>query len=68
MEMRLNIAQRLALPAASDGGDEPRLGMPQQETRELPTRVARRTDDRDLHRHRRILCGWPHIYATHTLF
>src|SRR5688500_4069277 len=38
--------------------------MAQQKTRELATRVARRSDDRDLHRHGRILCDCPHIYAT----
>jgi hypothetical protein len=55
--MRLHIAQRLALAAAGDRRDETRLGMAQQQTRELATRIARRANDRYLHRHRRILCG-----------
>src|SRR5688500_12604030 len=61
--MRLHIPQRLALTAAGDRGDKTRLRVTQEKTRELATRVARRPDDRDLHRHCRILCGGPYIYA-----
>jgi len=61
--MGLHVTQRLALATAGDRGDEPSLGVTQEETRELTTRVPRRTDDRDPHRHYRILCGEPHIYA-----
>src|SRR5437773_7126121 len=62
VEMRLHIAQRLALAPTGDRGDEPGLRMAQQQTRELAARVSRRVDDRHLDRHRRILCGGPNIY------
>ncbi len=64
VKMRLHVSQCLALPPSRGRSDEPRLGMAQEQTRELATCVARHADDRHFHRHRRILCGLSHIYAT----
>jgi len=51
MEVGLDRAERLPLMRPRHDGDEDRRGVAQQQPRELAARVARRADDRDLHRH-----------------
>src|SRR5919201_1191372 len=51
VQMRLHRAQRLALTRARYRGDELRLGMAQDQTRELPARVPCRSHDRHGRRH-----------------
>ena len=55
VQMRLRRAQRLALVGPSHGRDQPRLGVPQKQSRELAPGVAGDADDRYAGGHRKIM-------------